>query len=128
MDVKFGKMFTYKKYNARSLPILRCCINTPKLKTTGLEKGKYDGYTLPLVLTEDLIEIFKDITEQINHEIEEYGYDNITIVYGNKIYPKVENAIAEDAKIGELVKVIISIRSVYMKDRASVQMYVKDIE
>ena len=83
---------------------------------------------LPLVLTEDLIEIFKDITEQINHEIEEYGYDNITIVYGNKIYPKVENAIAEDANIGELVKVSISIRSVYMKDRASVQMYVKDIE
>ena len=56
----------------------------------GVQKGKYGTDTVQIVLRQKHVEKEKEIEDDVNRHPENQRLDCMTIVYGNKIYPKVK--------------------------------------
>ena len=101
----------YEKYNTKRINIKNGVLNLNEhCKVLKIDKTKYD-YKKAVVQFEqaDLCNLMKLWEKQINGYLEGDGIPPITIIYGNKIYPKtiIHNPTEES---------IIKIKSVWIND------------
>jgi hypothetical protein len=97
----------YPKYQSASIIIKGAFFKVKNADIGEAQKGKYDTDTVPIVLTQKQAGRAKDIQEEVNEYLGRHGLDKITIVYGNKIYPKVEKGIKVKPRGVKLLSIFI---------------------
>ena len=96
-ELKFNRVYN-EEYNTVSFNIENAFITITKsdYKIINIEKTKF-GYRKAIISlnTPELIEKLKSWETQINDYLKSEGIEPITILYGNRIYPKASTLFAE---------------------------------
>lgn len=101
----------YPKFNSASINIKNAIFEVKNGRICKIQNGSYDRRTLPIILSKEQVEEVKDIQDEVNDYLESEELDKITIVYGNKIYPKIEFSEVETPS----EPIIIKLKSVFVK-------------
>lgn len=56
------------------------------------QKGKYGVDSIPITLTPKQVKKMKGFEGEINNILDDRGYDKVTILYGNKLYAKINKS------------------------------------
>ena len=111
-----------KKYNTVSINIENALIPIKKEDYNIIETVKtkfgYKKATIKLI-NQDLIDKLKSWEEEINEYLKNEGIEPVTILYGNRIYPKVSSLLGNEKQHN------INIRSIWVNDKNKpfIQLY-----
>ena len=120
-ELKFSRV-NNEKYNTVSINIENALIPIKKedYQIMDMSKTKF-GYKKAniKIISEDLINKLKSWEEKINDYLKNEGIEPVTILYGNRIYPKVSTYLTEKKEHN------INISSIWVSDKNKpfIQLY-----
>ena len=120
-ELKFSRV-NNEKYNTVSINIENALIPIKKedYQIMDMSKTKF-GYKKAniKIISEDLINKLKSWETQINNYLKSEGVEPVTILYGNRIYPKASCLLGNEKKHN------INIKSIWVNDKnkAFIQLY-----
>ena len=120
-ELKFSRV-NNEKYNTVSINIENALIpiKTEDYQIMDMSKTKF-GYKKAniKIISEDLINKLKSWETQINDYLKSEGIEPVTILYGNRIYPKASCLLGNEKKHN------INIKSIWVNDKNKpfIQLY-----
>ena len=112
--LKFNSVINNEKYNTVSIYIENGSLNLKEgYQILNVQRTKWGYRKATIKLNDqDLIEKLKSWETQINNHLKTGGKEPITIVYGNRIYPKTETLTTAKKKEN-----LLTFKSIWVNDK-----------
>ena len=83
----------YRKYGTCSIIIKNALFSLKGCEVFNIEETKYGYKKATVKLSREMIGKMKKVENEVYEELDESGFDKVTIVYGNRIYAKMSPSL-----------------------------------